>query len=174
MKKKMSFFILLLMAVMMEQALGAENPANAVSELAVSSFQKIVVNAHIDVVLVQRNSLKKAYIEGDANLVPEVSVTVSKGVLTIAARRQVSYRGKVRVTISVEELTKLVINADADVVSLSPLRSPKIAVAINSHCDLHLKSTGKILVKAGIGYSLKYLNQSPNDTVIELSAEIEG
>ncbi len=172
MKQKLSFFMLLLLAVISGQA--ADESHYAISELAVSSFQKIVVNAHIDVVLVQNDTLKKAYIEGDENLVPEVSITVSNGVMTVASRRQVSYRGKVQVTIAVKELTKLEINADAGVVSFSPLHSPKIAVDINGYCDLHLKSTGKIYVRAEEGYSVKYLTQPSKEAVIDLSAGSEG
>ena len=174
MKQKLCFFMLLLLAAISGQGQAADNTSYAISELAVSSFQKIVVNAHIDVVLVQNDTLKKAYIEGDENLVPEVSITVINGVMTVASRRQVSYRGKVQVTIAVKALTKLEINADAGVVSFSPLHSPKIAVDINGYCDLHLKSTGKIYIRAEEGYLIKYLTQPSKEAVIDLSAESEG
>ena len=166
--------MLLLLAVAGGRVLAADNVPYAISELAVSNFQKIVVNAHIDVVLVQNDTLKKAYIEGDENLVPEVSITVSNGVMTVASRRQVSYRGKVQVTIAIKALTKLEINADAGVVSFSPLHSPRITVDINGYCDLHLKSTGKIYVRAEEGYAVKYLNGPSGQAVIDLPAGSEG
>ena len=166
--------MLLVLAAVAGQVRAAGDSPYAISELAVSSFQKIVVNAHIDVVLVQNDTLKKAYIEGDENLVPEVSITVSNGVMTIASRRQVSYRGKVQVTIAVKELATLEINADAGVVSFSPLHSRKIMVDINGVCDLHLKSNGKIFVKAAEGYDIKYHHQPSEQAVIDLSSGSEG
>ena len=115
MKKKLGLIMLLLAAVLAGQSQSTGNGNYALSELAVSPFQKIVVNAHIDVVLVQNDTLKKAFIEGDEHLVPEIAVTVSNGILTIASRRKISYRGKVQVTIAVKELSKLEINADAGI-----------------------------------------------------------
>ena len=174
MKQTFRFFMLLVLAVVSGQARAGGEAPYAISELAVSAFHKIVVNAPIDVVLVQNDTLKKAYIEGDEDMVPEVSITVSNGVMTIASRRQVSYRGKVQVTIAVKELTTLEINADAGVVSFSPLHSPKIMVDINGICDLHLKSTGKIFVKAAEGYDIKYHRHSSERAVIDLSSGSEG
>jgi hypothetical protein len=116
MKKKLALIMcLLLVAVFIGQAQNTGDAKYALSELAVSPFQKIVVNAHIDVVLVQNDTLKKAFVEGDEHLVPEIAVTVSNGILTIASRRQISYRGKVQVTIAVKQLSKLEINADAGI-----------------------------------------------------------
>lgn len=171
----MGFIVaLLLAAVVTGQAQIADNTGYVLSELAISPFQKIVVNANIDVVLVQNDTLKKAYIEGDERWVPEISVTVSNAVLTITSRKQISYRGKVQVTVSVKELAKLEINADAGIVSFSPLHSPSIAVFINGYCDLHLKSTGKILVQAGEGYEIRDRKNSGYKTKMETSAVSEG
>jgi hypothetical protein len=133
-----------------------------------------VVNAHIDVVLVQNDTLKKAFIEGDERLVPEIAVTVSNGILTIASRRQISYRSKVQVTIAVKELSKLEINADAGIVSLAPLHSPKISLNANGYCDIHLKSTGEILLEAEDGYWIKYINNSTKKTDVVVAEGSEG
>jgi hypothetical protein len=161
MKKKLALIICLMLVIVSGvQAQNTGNTHYALSELAVSPFTKIVVNAHIDVVLVQNDTLKKAFIEGDEVLVPEIAVTVSNGVLTIASRRQISYRGKVQVTIAVNELSKLEINADAGIVSQAPLHSPKIAVNINGYCDIRLKSTGEILLEAEDGYGIRYKGKS--------------
>ena len=77
MKKKLGLMFLLLLAlVVASYAQNADKTNYAVSELAVSAFQKLVINANIDVVLVQ-NDFRKAYVEGDEQLVPEIAVTVS-------------------------------------------------------------------------------------------------
>ena len=167
MKKKLGLMFLLLLAMVVASYAQNAGDANyAVSELAVSSFDKIAVNASIDVVLVQNDTLKKAFIEGDERYVPQISVTVNNGTLTISSRGRNSYRGKVQVTIAVKHLSGLEINADAGVVSFDTLHSPKIAVSINGLCDLHLKSTGKILFDAEDGYWIKYLYNPGKKTVV--------
>jgi len=166
MKKKLGLmFLLLLVMVVASYAQRAGDGRYAISELAVSSFERIAVNANIDVVLVQNDTLKKGYIEGDENYVSQVSVTVNNGTLTISAREHKSYRGKVQVTIAVKNLSELEINADAGVASFDTLRSPKLFVSINGLCDVHLKSTGKILFDAEDGYWIKYRYDSGKKTV---------
>ena len=167
MKKKLGLMFLLLLAVVIASyAQRAGDTSYALSELAVSSFERIVVNANVDVVLVQNDTLKKAYIEGDEQYVSQVSVTVNNGTLTIAAREHKSYRGKVQVTIAVKQLAGLEINADAGVASIDTLRSPKLFVNINGLCDIHLKSTGKILFDAEDGYWIKYRYNSGKKIVV--------
>ena len=174
MKKNLGLmFLLLLTMVVASYAQTAGDTNYALSELAVSPFQKIVVNSNVDVVLVQNDTLKKAYIEGDEKLVPEIAITVNNGTLTISSRENVSYRGKVQVTIAVKQLLNLAINADASVVAFDALQTPKLQVSINGICDLHLKSTGKILFDAETGYRLRYKNTQGNDKVVVVE-ETEG
>lgn len=175
MKKKLGLlFFLLLAIVVASYAQGGDNSNYAVSEMAVSSFQKLVVNANVDVVLVQNDTLRKAYVEGDPQLVPEISVTVSNGVMTIASRKQITYRGKVQVNVTVKELSAIEINADAGVVTFDPLHSPKLSVSVNGYCDLHLKSTGKIFLEAEDGYWIKYQNKSGKKSDVIVSSGSEG
>ena len=101
------------------QAQPAQKFNYALSEVAVSSFQKLVVDASIDVVLVQDDTPRKALIEGEGQLVPEIAVTVSNGIMRILARKNISYKGKVQVTVAVRELTKLEINADAGIATVN-------------------------------------------------------
>jgi Putative auto-transporter adhesin, head GIN domain len=156
------------------QAQDKENMPYALSELAISSFRKIVVNAHIDVVLVQNDTLKKAYIEGEEALVPEISVTVSQGVMTIASGREISYRGKVQITVPVKELSALDINADAGIVSFAPLQTAKLMVNVNGYCDLHLKSTGKVYLSASEEYSIKNLKTSGEESSVTVAGGSRG
>ncbi len=132
----------------------------ALSEVAVSSFQKLVVDASIDVVLVQDDTLRRAFIEGEDQLVPEIAVTVSNGIMRISARKDISYKGKVQVTVAVRELARLEINANAGVATVNPLHSAKLLVTVNGDCDLRLKSTGKILFDSAEGYYIEELHKT--------------
>ncbi|MFT3933206.1 MAG: DUF2807 domain-containing protein [Chitinophagaceae bacterium] len=175
MKSTLLMLPMLLIMAVAAQAQPAEKFNYAVSEVSVSSFNKLVVNANVDVVLVQNDSLKKAYIEGDEKLVPEISITVSDGVMTIASsHKQTSYRGKVQVNVTVQELQKLEINADAGVVSFDALHSPKLFVNINGFCDLHLKSNGKIFLDADEDYWIKYRNISSEKSNVVVRGGSEG
>jgi hypothetical protein len=142
---------------------GTLEPGVAKLERTTSPFYKIVVNANVDVVLVQESSARKAWIEGDEALIGDLGVAVKNGVLTVTARKPfMSYRGKVQVTIAVQEIELLEINANAGIATIEPLNSPKLAVKLNGFCDVHLKSTGKIVMEAEDGYSIRYENKSAN------------
>jgi len=96
-------------------------------------------------------------------LIGDLGVAVKNGVLTVTARKPfMSYRGKVQVTIAVQEIESLEINSNAGIASVEPLNSPNLAVKVNGFCDLHLKSTGKIVMEAEDGYLIKYENKSTN------------
>ena len=151
---------LLLAAASGIQAQPAQKFNYALSEVAVSSFQKLVVDASIDVVLVQDDTPRKALIEGEGQLVPEIAVTVSNGIMRILAHKNISYKGKVQVTVAVRELAKLEINADAGIGTVNTLHSAKLLVTVNGDCDLRLKSTGKILFDSAEGYYIEELRKT--------------
>ena len=175
MKKKLGLMFLLLLAlVVASYAQTADNANYVVSEIAVSSFRKLVINANVDVVLVQNDTLRKVYVEGNPKLVPGIAITVEDGTLTIASAKNTNYRGKVQVNITVQELWKIEINADAGIVSFDPLHSPKLYVNINGFCDLHLKSNGKIYVDAEDGYWIKYQNKSAKKSNVIVAEGSEG
>ena len=139
----------------------------ALSELSLSAFKKLVVNADIDVVLVQNDTLKKAYIEGDDQLVPQIAVTVKNGTLTIASNNNKSYKGKVQVTVTVNKLAELEINAMAAVSSVNAIKAPSLSISVNNDCDVHLKSTGKIVFNTAEGYYVNYIYPSTASNTIE-------
>ena len=175
MKKKLGLMFLLLLAlVVASYAQTADNTSYTVSEIAASAFRKLVVNANVDVVLVQNDTLRKAYVEGDPNLVPGISITVADGTMIIASSKNINYRGKVQVNIAVQELWKIEINANAGIVSFDQLHSPKLYVSINGFCDLHLKSNGKIFLDAEDGYWIKYQNKSKKKSNVIIEGESEG
>ena len=68
----------------------ADNNNYVVSEIAVAPFKKLVINANVDVVLVQNDTLRKAYVEGDPKLVAAIAITVTDGTMIVAAARNIN------------------------------------------------------------------------------------
>jgi hypothetical protein len=159
MKKKFSLVAIALAAVFSSFAQEAESKY-AMSEVALASFDKVVIDANVDVVLVQNDTLRRAFIEGDDQLVPQVAVTVKNGTLNVHTSSRDSYKGKVQVTIAVQKLSSLEINGDAGVTSMNHIVSPKLTVAVNSDCNVHLKTTGKIVFDTAEGFNINYVYNS--------------
>jgi hypothetical protein len=86
--------------------------AYAVKEIKVESFKQLSVNAKLDVVLVQNDDYRTVYIEGDENLVKEIAVSVKDGRLYIDSKKDISYHGKLQVTVVVNQLDRIRLNGD--------------------------------------------------------------
>jgi hypothetical protein len=143
------------------QAQTADKFNYVVSEVALSSFEKLVVDANIDLVLVQDDTLKRAIIEGDEQLVPQIAVTIVNGIMTISSRGNNSwYKGKVQVTVAVKELSKLEVNANATISTRNALHSAKLLVTVNGDCDVHVTSTGKVSFDTADGYAIEELSKT--------------
>lgn len=160
MKKKISLALAVAMAVVFSGFAQNGQPGYAVSEVALSSFSKMVVDAEIDVVLVQNDTLKRAFIEGDDQLVSLVAVTVKNGILNISSRVNSSLKGKVQVTVTVQQLAELEINAQAGISSVNHIKAPRLDVSVNNNCDVHLKTTGKITFNTAEGFHINYVYNS--------------
>jgi hypothetical protein len=167
--KKILSLALALTVVVALASFTQDSSKYVVSEVALSSFKKMVVDADIDVVLVQNDTLKRAFIEGDDQLVPQVTVTVKNGTLTIDTRSNHSYRGKVQVTITVQQLNELEINENAGISSVNHIKAPKLSVTVNSDCDVHLTSTGSIIFNTADGVHVNYVYRSSIDNNTQYS-----
>jgi hypothetical protein len=84
--------------------------AYAVKEIKVESFKQLSVNARLDVVLVQNDEYRTVYIEGDEKLVKDIAVSVKDGRLVIDSKKDVSYHGKLQVTVVVNQLDRIRLN----------------------------------------------------------------
>jgi hypothetical protein len=89
--------------------------AYAVKEIKVEAFQQLSVNARLDVVLVQNDEYRTVFIEGDEKLVKEIAVTVKDGRLYIDSKKDVSFHGKLQVTVMVNQLDRIRMNGDGAV-----------------------------------------------------------
>ncbi|HYJ38211.1 MAG TPA: DUF2807 domain-containing protein [Chitinophagaceae bacterium] len=84
----------------------------AVKEIKVESFKQLAVSAKLDVVLVQNNEYRTVFIEGDENLVKEIAVSVKDGRLYIDSKKDISYHGKLQVTVVVNQLDRIRLNGE--------------------------------------------------------------
>jgi hypothetical protein len=89
--------------------------AYAVKEVKVDAFKQLSVKAGLDVVLVQNNEMRTVFIEGDEQLVKEIAISVKDGRLYIDAKKDVSFHGKLQVTVMVNQLDKIRLNGDGAV-----------------------------------------------------------
>jgi len=128
-----------------------------VAETAITGFHRLVVNAGVNVVLLQNDTLKKAFIEGNEKEVNEIRISVSGDVLTITSTRRAVYKGKVQVTIPVSSLSQIDINAAAGIASLNMLQSPELSVTINGDCSLQLSAAGHISFSGAGRREIAYL-----------------
>jgi Putative auto-transporter adhesin, head GIN domain len=86
--------------------------AYAVKEIKVEAFKQLSVNAKLDVVLVQNNEYRTVFIEGDEKLVKEIAVSVKDGRLVIDSKNDISYHGKLQVTVVVNQLDRIRLNGE--------------------------------------------------------------
>jgi hypothetical protein len=157
MKKRSMVMALTLIAFINAYTQTQETFSYKVSEIPLAPFRRLVIDAGIDVVLLQNDTLKKAFIEGDEKLVADIKLIVSDGVMTVAAAHRISYRGKLQVTIAVNKLSRLDINAAADIASVNTLQSPALSVIVNGNCDIQLTSTGGISFTGSGQHEVAYL-----------------
>lgn len=133
-----------------------------VSEVSLTSFHRLVVNTDADVVLLQNDTLKKAFIEGDEKLVAGIKIFIANDVMTISSTRPSSSRGKVQVTVAVNNLSRLEINAAAGVASINTLQTPELSVIVNGDCHLQLCSTGHISFTGAGTHEVAYVRTEKN------------
>ncbi|MDX2049217.1 MAG: hypothetical protein SFU87_20705 [Chitinophagaceae bacterium] len=70
----------------------------------VKPIEKIIVNAAVNVVLLQYEEPAEPIVEGDEGLMKEIITKQEGNTLTISGAKNVSYRGKVLVTVPVKQL----------------------------------------------------------------------
>jgi hypothetical protein len=128
----------------------------------VKPIEKIIVNAAVNVVLLQDEEPSEPVVEGDENLMQEIITKQDGNTLTISAAKNVSYRGKVLVTVPVKQLRELVVNSNSEVASLNVLLSPSLAVLIAADCRIRLKSLGKIYFDGADAYNYRYVYRNEN------------
>ncbi len=149
--------LVVLLAILLVASSVAQTSHAPAKTLAVSltSFQKLFINTPVELVLVQDDASKQAIIEGDENLVAAMVLFIAKDVMTVSGKEPAGNE-KVKLTIPVDKLTWLQINADAQIVAQNVLASSQLTVFVNANCAVNLKSAGKILVTGVEGHEIIY------------------
>ncbi|HTH31257.1 MAG TPA: DUF2807 domain-containing protein, partial [Lacibacter sp.] len=132
-----------------------EKKKSALSKVSVQPFHKIVINASIDVLLIEDDKPGVLYIEGDQTLFNDIIVKQENGVLTIAANKNRTYKNKIYIGLPVNNLKAVDIYAKSFVTGMNTLQSKEIVITMHEECIVNLKSTGNIEIRSGadISYS---------------------
>ncbi len=140
-----------------------EKKKSAISKVSVQPFHKLVIDASIDVLLIEDNEPGTLYIEGDNTYFNDISVKQENGVLTIAAGKDKSYRNKIYIGLPVKNLQAVDIYAKSFVTGMNTLQSKDLMITMYEECMVNLKSTGNIEIRSSgdIGYS--FLKKLPKE-----------
>ena len=109
------------------------------------SFSKIVVEDDIDIYL-SENADKSIEISGDSKYTQQVEWKIKSGVLYIKSSNG-SLKDKVKVNISVNQLSILLIKGNSDVKSEGALNSGELKVIVDGEGYIALKNTGTISIE---------------------------
>lgn len=152
-KQLLTAVLLLVTAAAMAQT--TEKKKSAITKISVESFHKLVINASIDVLLIEDNEPGILYIEGDKTFFDDISVKQENGVLTIGASKDRSYKNKIYIGLPVKNLTAVDIYAKSFVTGMNTLQSNALVITMYDECMVNLKSTGNIEIRSssGIGYN---------------------
>jgi len=154
---KKAFFMIMVLVGLGATAMSQSKPSfkYSLKESYLGDFSKITVNANVDIVLIQSDSIQKAWVEGDEKMVKQIYFIVKNGELIVEAETAGNYKDRVAITISVRELSALEVNGVADVVSFNTLSSPRLAIKFNKDGAVKIHSSGKVTVEAAEDYTIK-------------------
>lgn len=156
----------LLTAVLLLIATGAsaqttEKKKSAITKVNVDSFYKLVINASIDVLLIEDNEPGTLYIEGDKQYFDDISVKQENGVLTINAGKDRSYKNKIYIGLPVKNLKAVDIYSKSFVTGMNTLQSKDLVITMFTDCTVNLKSTGTIEIRSSEDVSLSFRKKLP-------------
>lgn len=129
-------------------------------ETLLAPFKEVVVNANVDLSLVEDPKHRIAYTEGQPNLVGDILFEVINETLYIRSAKDRNYHGKIQVTVPVNGLEKLEVNAASDVVTLNTLESPRLKVHFNGDVTARILSSGKLEMSVDEDYAIANFRQS--------------
>lgn len=91
------------------------------NEVKVAPFEKIKINANIQVVLVQNSSVGKVFIEGDHRLLNTISITSENGELVINPTAAFTGKEGLLLTIPVSNVRQVAVKGEAKIESVASL-----------------------------------------------------
>ena len=153
----------LLLATTAASAQTTGKKKSAITKVNVDSFHKLVINASIDVLLIQDNEPGILYIEGDKAYFDDISIKQESGVLTIEASKDRSYKNKIYIGLPVKDLKAVDIYAKSFVTGMNTLQSKDIIITMHEECIVNLKSTGNIELRSSADITYSILKQLPKE-----------
>ena len=121
MKKVFIPAVALLLGITSANAQSKQDFKYGLSEIEVAPFEKISVNANVQVVLVQTNSVKKVFVEGDQKLLKNISITTENGVLVINPSGNAAGVENLLITIPVDKVKQVAFKGEAKVQTVASL-----------------------------------------------------
>lgn len=155
MKSKI-FAAALLLITTVTNSFGSGNNSNfpVIREVVItSSFQKIVVEKNVRVVLVQHMD-KPITITGDEKKVQDIELYVVNDELIITSKN--TNTESIVVYVPVKNLSLLKLASGASVSGEGVLKFDNLTVEVNNESQVNLKVIGKLVLKAADGCELVY------------------
>ena len=153
----------LLLVTTAASAQTTEKKKSDISKVTVQPFHKLVINASIDVLLIEDNEPGILYIEGDKQFFDHISVKQENGVLTIESSKNRSYKNKIYIGLPVKNLAAVDIYAKSFVTGMNTLQSKDLVITMYDDCTVNLKSTGTIDIRSSEDVSLSFLKKLPKE-----------
>lgn len=129
-------------------------------------FTQLVIDAKIDVVLIDDAEPGVIYLVGEPKLFDDIALKMQKNELQISAKKDMNYKSRVTIEVHVKELAKVSLQKEALVFSGNTLRSQKINVYIKEGSKASLASTGDINITSEEDTELVFLRKTPGVTVV--------
>jgi hypothetical protein len=119
--KKVIIPIALLLGINTVSAQAKQDFRYGLSEVTVAPFQKIRINANVQVVLVQNSSINKVFVEGDQRNLKNVIISSENGELVINPAAGFSGGDNLLLTIPAGSVKQVAIKGEAKVESIAAL-----------------------------------------------------
>ena len=162
----MKFKSLIAAALFVTTSAFAHNPENPQTrKMQLPMFDQLVIDAKVDVVLIDDAEPGTIYLVGDPKLFDDLAFKIEKNELLVSSKKDVNYKSKVTIEIHVKKLAKVSLQNEALVFSGNMLRSPKINVHIKEGSKASLVSSGEINVISEDDTELVFLRKTPGVTV---------
>jgi hypothetical protein len=150
----------LLLVTTAASAQTTEKKKSAITKVSVLPFQKLVINASIDVLLIEDNEPGTLYIEGDKTYFNEITVKQENGVLTINASKDRNYKNKIYIGLPVKDLASVDVRSASFVTSMNTLHSKDLVITLYGESMVNIKSIGNLIIRSSDDIGLNYLKKS--------------
>ena len=119
-----------------------------------TSFQKILVDKNVQLVLIQNLNKSSITIAGDEKDIKDVEANVVNGQLTITSKKKINNR--VVVYVPVKDLSLVKLERGASVSGEGALKFDDLMIVINTNSKVNLKAVGNIIIKPADDCELVY------------------